>query len=58
MKIRLQNQTSTRGDSVYKGPIDCIKQIVKKDGTRGMFKALPTTLLREAPSYGGMFNNI
>ena len=47
VKIRLQTQV-TKG----KGPINCIKSIVKTNGLAGLYKGLPTTLLRETPSYG------
>lgn len=40
---------------MYKGPVDCIKQILAKNGIRGMFKGLPTTMIRETPSYGAYF---
>lgn len=58
IKIRLQNQTNSRGETksqIYQGPVDCIRKIVKKDGPRGLFKGLPTTALREIPSYGAYF---
>ena len=54
VKIRLQNQ-DTLEHTAYKGPIDCIKQIVRKNGIRGIFKGLGSTLLRETPSYGAYF---
>jgi solute carrier family 25 carnitine/acylcarnitine transporter 20/29 len=50
VKIRLQNQ---KMESVYRGPIDCVKRIVKDQGVKGLFRGLPTTLMRETPSYGG-----
>ena len=49
VKIRLQTQV-TKG----KGPIDCVKSIVKSHGITGLYKGLPTTLLRETPSYGSL----
>ncbi|KAJ3325146.1 hypothetical protein HDV06_004903 [Boothiomyces sp. JEL0866] len=58
VKIRLQNQSnnpSQAGISNYKGPIDCIKQIYRAKGVPGLFKGLPTTIMRETPSYGAYF---
>lgn len=55
VKIRLQNQTNSK-TVLYKGPWDCIRKIIRKDGPRGMFRGLPTTLLRETPSYGGIWS--
>ncbi len=58
IKIRLQNQTNTRCEGkskLYSGPIDCIKKIIKKDGFQGLFRGLPTTIIREVPSYGAYF---
>lgn len=58
IKIRLQNQTNSKGElksKLYLGPIDCIRKIVKKDGMKGLFRGLPTTIVREVPSYGAYF---
>lgn len=54
IKIRLQNQTDSPG-KLYKGPWDCIRKIIKSDGLKGLYKGLPTTLMRETPSYGAYF---
>lgn len=59
VKIRLQNQTNSPrhyGGEMYKGPTDCVRQILKQNGLKGLFKGLPTTLLRETPSYGGIYS--
>lgn len=52
IKIRLQVQ---RGYSVYKGPFDCIKQIVKNDGFSGLFRGFVLTVLRDVPGYTAYF---
>jgi solute carrier family 25 (mitochondrial carnitine/acylcarnitine transporter), member 20/29 len=54
VKIRLQNQVDSPG-KLYNGPYDCIKKIIKTDGFKGLYRGLPTTLLRETPSYGAYF---
>lgn len=54
VKIRLQNQTGIP-EPIYKGPIDCLRQIFRNQGIRGLYKGLPTTLIRETPSYGAYF---
>ncbi|KAI8926931.1 mitochondrial carrier domain-containing protein [Entophlyctis helioformis] len=54
VKIRLQNQEAA-ANAAYKGPIDCIRKIVAKDGIRGLYKGFGTTIIRETPSYGAYF---
>ncbi|GAM20206.1 hypothetical protein SAMD00019534_033810 [Acytostelium subglobosum LB1] len=48
----LLSTVSTKGTpprEYYTGPIDVIRQIIKKDGILGMFKGLRPTLLRDIP---------
>ncbi|XP_050465297.1 mitochondrial basic amino acids transporter-like isoform X1 [Cataglyphis hispanica] len=52
-KTRLQLQSPSQGDS--RGPIQCLRNIYKKEGYRGVFKGLNITFLREGPSYGVYF---
>lgn len=53
VKIRLQNQGT--GAPLYKGPMDCVTKIIKTQGYRGLYRGFRMTLLRETPSYGGIF---
>lgn len=39
----------------YHGTWDCIRKVFKAQGTRGVFKGLGLTMMREAPSYGTYF---
>lgn len=39
----------------YGGPIDVAKHVVREAGTRGLFKGLVPTLLREVPGNAAMF---
>jgi solute carrier family 25 carnitine/acylcarnitine transporter 20/29 len=39
----------------FKGPIDCFMHIYRTNGIRGLFTGLPSTVLRETPSYGAYF---
>ncbi|TPX71896.1 hypothetical protein SpCBS45565_g00989 [Spizellomyces sp. 'palustris'] len=59
VKIRLQNQrgTSTLQGLVpiYKGPVDCMRQIYRTNGFAGFYRGLACTLWRETPSYGAYF---
>lgn len=52
-KTRMQLQSST--GRKYSGPVDCLKDIYKREGYRGVFNGLGITFLREAPSFGVYF---
>lgn len=52
-KTRLQLQSPLQSDS--RGPMQCLRNIYKKEGYRGVFKGLNITFLREGPSYGVYF---
>ncbi|XP_025269645.1 mitochondrial basic amino acids transporter isoform X1 [Camponotus floridanus] len=52
-KTRLQLQSPLQSDS--RGPMQCLRNIYKKEGYRGIFKGLNITFLREGPSYGVYF---
>ncbi|XP_012063946.1 PREDICTED: mitochondrial basic amino acids transporter-like [Atta cephalotes] len=52
-KTRLQLQSTGQGN--FQGPMQCLKNIYKQDGYRGIFKGLGITFLREGPSYGVYF---
>ncbi len=58
VKIRLQNQSKPPDPKYphYKGPIDCIQQIMKHErGARGLFTGMHATFWRDSPSYGVYF---
>ncbi|XP_043470676.1 mitochondrial basic amino acids transporter [Leptopilina heterotoma] len=50
-KTRLQLQNSDNRS----GPLKCLKDIYKREGSRGLFNGLGITLVREIPSYGIYF---
>jgi len=52
-KTRVQLIASSQGSSY--GPMQCLKNIYKQEGYRGIFKGLGITFLREGPSYGVYF---
>lgn len=39
----------------YSGPLDCIRQIYANEGTRGVFRGLNITIVREVPAFGVYF---
>ena len=52
IKCRLQVQAAGMAGAdaaVYSGPIDVIKQTMKSDGVRGLWRGTSSTLLREIP---------
>lgn len=54
-KTRLQIQGQSGGRSLYKGPMDCLRQVLKTEGVRGAFRGFGPTLLRDAPGFGVYF---
>jgi len=52
-KTRVQLLASSHGSSY--GPMQCLRNIYKQEGYRGIFKGLGVTFLREGPSYGVYF---
>ncbi|EON62598.1 hypothetical protein W97_01822 [Coniosporium apollinis CBS 100218] len=54
--IRTRLQLQPHGVArLYSGPSDCVRQIFAKAGVAGIFKAYPTTVLREFQAYGFYF---
>ncbi|KAJ3994173.1 mitochondrial carrier domain-containing protein, partial [Lentinula boryana] len=53
VKIRLQDKNST-----YAGPIDVVKQIIKKEGVLGMYNGMESTFWRHLWWNGGYFGCI
>jgi len=54
-KTRLQVQADQGGPARYKGSLDCLKQICRTDGIRGVFRGQLCTIYREAPAFGAYF---
>lgn len=52
-KTRLQLQSTGQGNS--QGPMQCLRNIYRQEGYRGVFKGLGITFLREGPAYGVYF---
>lgn len=46
--VRLQIQATT-GKVTYAGPMDCVKQLYRQSGIRGIYKGTALTLMRGAP---------
>ena len=54
VKIKLQNQADAKHRE-FKGPIDCFRSIYRKEGFRGYYRGMNSTILRDVPSYGAYF---
>lgn len=52
IKTKLQTQTN---HSLYKGNFDCLQQILKKEGPKGIFKGLRVKLMMDSPGVGVYF---
>ncbi|XP_062946860.1 mitochondrial basic amino acids transporter isoform X3 [Cynocephalus volans] len=53
-KTRLQLQDAGAARA-YRGSLDCLAQIYRREGLRGVHRGLLSTLLRETPSFGVYF---
>jgi len=54
--VRLQTQhLFSPGKKLYRGPIDCTRQILSKFGLKGLYKGFSVTALREIPNYVAYF---
>jgi len=53
-KLQVQYEASL-ANSKYKGSFDCIKQLVKADGPKAIFKGMSACILREIPAYIAQF---
>lgn len=49
VKTRLQNQKPISGKLPYRGAVDCFRQIVAKEGTRGLYRGLVPNLAGITP---------
>ncbi|KAE8901661.1 hypothetical protein PF005_g19428 [Phytophthora fragariae] len=49
IKCKLQFQRGHLGEGRYHGPWDCLKQVGKEEGIRGLFRGYSALLLRDVP---------
>ncbi|KAM8914680.1 mitochondrial carnitine/acylcarnitine carrier protein isoform 1-T1 [Spinachia spinachia] len=56
IKCLLQIQAST-GEVKYAGPMDCVKQLYREFGIRGIYKGTALTLMRDVPASGMYFTS-
>ncbi|XP_069393403.1 protein kinase, cAMP-dependent, regulatory, type II, alpha, B [Paralichthys olivaceus] len=54
IKCLLQIQAAT-GEVKYAGPMDCVKQLYREFGIRGVYKGTVLTLMRDVPASGMYF---
>jgi hypothetical protein len=57
VKVRLQ---SSQREHRYRGPVDCLKQVIRTSGLRGLWQGNTATLARELPAasfYYGSFRS-
>jgi len=40
---------------VFNGPVDCVRKIYQKNGLKGLYRGMTSTIYREIPGYGGQF---
>ena len=56
VKCRMQIDRATHGSAgLYSGPLDCVRQIVRSEGPRGLYRGSLLTLLRDSPTMGLYF---
>ncbi|XP_067684162.1 mitochondrial carnitine/acylcarnitine carrier protein-like [Haliotis asinina] len=55
IKCLLQIQQAAGGEAKYKGPIDCMRQLYKESGIRGVYRGTFATLCRDVPATGMYF---
>ncbi|KAL6627160.1 hypothetical protein ACP70R_030886 [Stipagrostis hirtigluma subsp. patula] len=58
VKIRLQLEAAghkRRRAGVHRGPVDMARDILRKEGLRGIYRGLAVTALRDAPAHGVYF---
>ncbi|KAJ2782014.1 Mitochondrial carrier protein ymc2 [Coemansia javaensis] len=55
IRVRLQVQTAGAAAPQYRGPLDCIRQIYRAHGLRGIYRGQAPTVLRELNGYGMYF---
>ncbi|OJJ33720.1 hypothetical protein ASPWEDRAFT_173157 [Aspergillus wentii DTO 134E9] len=54
--IRIRLQTQPHGHAkVYTGPLDCVRQLMRQNGIKGIYRGQCITLLREIHGYGVWF---
>ncbi|GAA6102280.1 mitochondrial carnitine/acylcarnitine carrier protein, partial [Tachysurus ichikawai] len=46
---------ASSGEIKYAGPMDCVKQIYRESGIRGIYKGTALTLMRDVPASGMYF---
>lgn len=56
-KTLLQIQSDKGGPAKYRGSFDCLRQIYKQHGIRGIFKGQLVTIFRETPAFGVYFTS-
>ena len=54
-RIQVQGQSVPCGVAPYSGPADCLRQIWRGEGWRGVFRGLGVTVAREIPAFAVYF---
>ena len=55
VKCRLQLQELSLKESKYKGSLDCLNQVYRLEGIKGVYSGVIITILREVPGYSIQF---
>lgn len=53
--VRSRLQVQSAAEPLYHGPMDCVEQIVRKEGVRGLGRGMFSTVLRDVPAYVTQF---
>ena len=55
VKCRMQIDRAAGGAGLYASPLDCVRQIFRSEGLRGLYRGSFITLLRDSPTTGAYF---
>eukprot|EP00932_Pfiesteria_piscicida_P011685 SRR837773.22892.p2 GENE.SRR837773.22892~~SRR837773.22892.p2 ORF type:complete len:194 (-),score=69.06 SRR837773.22892:47-589(-) len=54
--VRTKLQVQQEGSRIYRGNLDCIRQVIRAEGLPGLYRGNVSMMLREAPAFGVYFS--